>query len=97
MSCHDPTFSFRNEGVWVVRNLLLFLQDPLIIEKLLQQDIMAIMLEIIQKESKYVIVTLALSAINELLAKSKTAIILFWSMGGLEKLENLKASRFSEI
>ena len=74
MSCRDSSFDMRKEAVWAVSNVLHYLQEPATVELIVQQDVMSIMLEMLQRDAESgSVASLALSTINELLTKSETA------------------------
>lgn len=90
MSCRDSSFDVRKEAVWAVSNVLHYLQEPASIELIIQQDVMSIMLEMLQRDSESgSVASLALSTINELLTKSETGRIAFFNMEGQGTVEDL--------
>jgi len=97
-ACRDSSVEMRKEAVWALSNTLNLLHDKDRIERLISMDIMATLLELLQKdEDSGSIASLALSTVNYLLNKSDTAKVVFMRLGGPEVAGDLQLSKFHEV
>ena len=69
--------------MWALSNVVYKLHDKVMVEKLIECDIMSILLEMLQRDADSgSIASLALTTTNELLNKCDNARVAFLRMGG---------------
>ena len=84
MACRDKSPEIKKEAVWALCNITYKVDDPVYLEKLLENDIMNIIIELIQHDSENgTIISLALDTLETLFSNCKDqASVAFHSIAG---------------